>query len=42
MDVTFDHLVTLTPVEGGGEALVCGPDGCAPASDPEPPSPDNG
>ncbi|WP_277600448.1 hypothetical protein [Corynebacterium hylobatis] len=38
MDFSFDKLVTLTPQEGAEEALVCGPEGCAPAptSEPEP------
>ncbi len=35
MDFTFDRLVILTPEEGAEEALVCGPDGCAPAPAPE-------
>ena len=30
MDVNLEKLVHLTPPEGADEALVCGPDGCAP------------
>jgi hypothetical protein len=41
MDFNVDELVTLTPGEGAGEALVCGPDGCAPAPAPQP-EPDPG
>lgn len=36
MDFSFDKLVTLTPQEDAGEALVCGPEGCAPTPAPVP------
>lgn len=41
MDVSFDKLVTLTPVEDSGEALICGPDGCIPVPEPESEPEDN-